>query len=62
MPTKARELHTATHEQMAAHVLEVGRLGIDVLDYLVATRLELFDFLRFQDDGSVASLPITGVP
>jgi len=54
--------HSVAHAAMAQHVLGVGGLALDVLDYLVATRLEIFDFLRIEDDGTVTPLPINAIP
>jgi hypothetical protein len=50
------------HEQMASNVVAVGNLALDAMDYIVATRLALFDHVRFEDDGSVTPLPMRSIP
>lgn len=54
--------HMAEHKIIAERMRSIGGLALDVLDYLITTRLEIFDFLRFEDNGTLTPLPLTTIP
>lgn len=54
--------HSSTHDEVAEHVLGIGHLALDMLDYLVATRVKIFDAMQIEKDGTVTVSPISGIP
>ena len=54
--------HAMEHKDFATQVRGVGGLALDMLDYLIDTRLEIFDFLQFEDDGRVTTRQLNAIP
>jgi hypothetical protein len=54
--------HSVDQDEMAKRVVALGELALDALDYIIATRLQLVYHIRFDDDGSVALLPLRSIP
>lgn len=43
--------------QLAAHAAQVGEIALDVVEYIVETRLSVFEWLRFTEDGWIEQVP-----
>jgi hypothetical protein len=64
---KARQADIGSHsltplEEIGGHVDRVGRLALDMAQFIVDTRLGVFDGIDFGEDGSVSTKPLRVSP